>query len=37
MSIEKDETEKADFDEIIGEFASIEAQKVLFLLACYGI
>jgi len=30
MSIERDETEKADFDEIINEFASIKAREVLF-------
>jgi len=30
MSIEREETEKTDFDEIIDEFASIKAQKVLF-------
>jgi len=28
--IERDETEKADFDEIIDEFASITVRKVLF-------
>jgi len=30
MSIERDKTYKADFDEIIDEFASIKARKVLF-------
>jgi len=30
MRIERDETAKAYFDEIIGEFASIKARKVLF-------
>jgi len=34
MSIERGEAEKAVFDEIIDEFASIKALKVLFLLAC---
>jgi len=30
MRIERDETAKAYFDEIIDEFASIKARKVLF-------
>jgi len=30
MIRDRDETEKADFDEIIDEFASIKARKVLF-------
>jgi len=30
MTLEMDETEKADFDEIINEFASMMARKVLF-------
>jgi len=30
MRIERDETAKAYFDEIIEEFASIKIQKVLF-------
>jgi len=30
MSIEREETEKAFFDEILGEFTSIYARKVLF-------
>jgi len=30
MRIEMDETEKADFDEIMNEFASIKAREVFF-------
>jgi len=30
MRIERDETVKAHFDEIIDEFASMKARKVLF-------
>jgi len=30
MSIERDETDKVDFDETINKFASIKARKVLF-------
>jgi len=33
MRIQRDETEKADFDEIIEDFASIKARKEVFLLA----
>jgi len=33
MSIEKDEIEKTDFDDIINEFASINARKVFFLIS----
>jgi len=34
LSIEWDETEKTDFDDIMDGFSSIKAQKVLFSLAC---
>jgi len=30
MSIERNKTEKIDFDDIIDEFASMKARKVLF-------
>jgi len=31
MSIERDETEKADFDEIINECSSLRARKMLLI------
>jgi len=34
MNIDRDETEKTDFDEIIDEFAAIKPRKCCFKLAC---